>query len=78
MNSRADYTGSIKAEKARAGFYIHLTVYLAINALLMGINFATSPEHFWFYWPLLGWGIGLLAHALAVFALPLLRPTRQR
>jgi hypothetical protein len=21
----------------------------------------------WFYWPLLGWGIGILAHGLAVY-----------
>jgi hypothetical protein len=23
----------------------------------------------WFYWPLLGWGIGLAAHGLSVFGL---------
>jgi len=29
----------------------------------------TSSQHLWFQWPLLGWGIGIVAHALALFAL---------
>ncbi|MBV8592993.1 MAG: 2TM domain-containing protein [Caulobacteraceae bacterium] len=27
----------------------------------------TSPRVLWFYWPLLGWGIGLGAHAIDVY-----------
>lgn len=56
--------------KARVGFYIHLAVYVVVNALLVGINLATSTNHLWFKWPLLGWGIGILAHAFVTFALP--------
>lgn len=55
---------------ARRGFYIHLTAYLVVNVLLVGINFATSTNYLWFKWPLLGWGVGILAHGLATFALP--------
>jgi uncharacterized membrane protein len=56
--------------KARLGFYIHLTAYLVVNALLVGINLTTSTKQLWFKWPLLGWGIGILAHAIVTFALP--------
>jgi hypothetical protein len=49
------------------GFRIHLVMYLAVNALLLVINLVTSPDKLWFYWPLLGWGIGILAHAFAVY-----------
>jgi uncharacterized membrane protein len=73
MERPTDLPGVNRGEKARAGFYIHLTVYLAVNALLVCINLLTTPDRLWCQWPLLGWGIGLLAHALAVFALPLLR-----
>jgi 2TM domain len=52
---------------ALRGFYIHLTVFLLVNALLFVINIVTSPGTWWFYWVLFGWGIGLLAHAAAVF-----------
>jgi len=78
MESHANFAGAKKAGKARLGFYIHLAAYLAVNALLIFINSNTSTGRLWFYWPLLGWGIGLLAHALAVFALPRLRGVKGR
>ena len=49
------------------GFYRHLMIYVAVNIGLLAINLITSAETLWFYWPLLGWGIGLLFHALQVF-----------
>ena len=39
-----------------------------MNALLFAINMITSPDSLWFYWPLLGWGVGLAAHGFSVFA----------
>lgn len=49
------------------GFYGNLTAYIVVNIFLMVVNFMTSPEHLWFYWPMLGWGIGVLFHGLRVF-----------
>ena len=48
------------------GFYIHLVVFVLVMALLLVINILVSPV-WWVQWPLLGWGIGVIAHALAVF-----------
>jgi hypothetical protein len=62
-----------KYQKARErvrrlrGFYIHLVVYVLINTMLFLLNIATSPDILWFYWPLLGWGIGIAMHAFFVF-----------
>ena len=53
---------------AKFGFYIHALVYLVVNAGLVAINLATSPQVLWFIWPLFGWWIGLAAHGLGVFA----------
>jgi hypothetical protein len=59
-------------ERARArvqeirGFYIHATVYVLVNIGLFVINLLVGGA-WWFYWPLLGWGIGLVAHAVGVF-----------
>jgi hypothetical protein len=47
-------------------FYIHLTVFILVMVLLFTINALSSPV-WWVQWPLLGWGIGVLGHALAVF-----------
>jgi hypothetical protein len=55
---------------AQLGFYIHLVTYVAVNLLLVFINYSTSPQYLWFKWPLFGWGIGLLFHSLAVFVGP--------
>ncbi|HXF63945.1 MAG TPA: 2TM domain-containing protein [Caldilineaceae bacterium] len=67
MNDEERYERARRRVQAIKGFYIHLLVYLFVNAGLLLINLLTSPGDWWFYWPLLGWGIGLAAHALAVF-----------
>src|SRR5262245_45591159 len=48
-------------------FYLHLTVFVAVNILLHLVNFVASPAVYWAFWPLLGWGIALLAHALVTY-----------
>ena len=61
--------GTQPAAKRKVGLYIHATVYVAVNVLLITINLSTATGGLWFQWPLLGWGIGLLAHAAAAFSL---------
>jgi hypothetical protein len=52
--------------QAIKGFYVHATVFVLVNIGLFVINLLTGGG-WWFYWPLLGWGIGLVAHAVGVF-----------
>ena len=61
------YEEAKKRVEAKFGFYIHLAIYIAVNILLVIINISTSPQYFWFKWPLIGWGIGVFFHALGVF-----------
>ena len=62
-----------KYEKAKKrveeikGFYTHLIVYVVINIGLFLINLFSTPGEWWFYWPLLGWAIGLFFHGMGVF-----------
>ncbi|MBU3914872.1 2TM domain-containing protein [bacterium] len=44
------------------GFKFHLSVYGAVNTLLVAINLLTSSHTFWFIYPLGGWGIALGTH----------------
>lgn len=54
----------------RRGLQIHATVWLAVNLLLI-VTWALSGAGYpWFVFPLLGWGIGLAAHAAAVWPRP--------
>ena len=61
------YKRAEKRVKAKLRFYKHLTVYAAVNFLLLIINLLTSPRTPWFIWPLLAWGIPLFLHGLKVF-----------
>ena len=56
-----------KAE-ARQGLYIHLIVYVVVNAALFAINAITRSDDgsWWFIWPLLGWGVAVLLHIATV------------
>ena len=55
------------------GLYIHMTVYLFVNAGLFFINWATRGDDgaWWFYWPLLIWLVFGLGIHLAVTVMPL-------
>ncbi len=49
------------------GFYGNLIAYVIFNGFFLILNLLTSPSHLWFYWPLLGWGVGVLFHGMKVF-----------
>jgi hypothetical protein len=49
------------------GFRYDLIAYVFVNALLIAVNLLTTPGRLWFYWPLLGWGIGIVAHGFGVY-----------
>lgn len=67
MENQDVYQRAKHRVEAKIGFFIHMTVYIVINLLLIIINLATSAGHIWFKWPLIGWGIGLIFHAVGVF-----------
>ena len=61
------YERAKKRVDEKMGFFSHLAAYVIVNAFLLAINLSQSPGHLWFYWPLLGWGIGLFSHGMGVF-----------
>jgi hypothetical protein len=61
------YVRAQKVVQARRGVYAHAAVYAIVNAALFAIDYFT-PGGPWFYWPLIGWGIGLVINAFVVFA----------
>jgi hypothetical protein len=60
------YTAKKRVDEIKA-FYGNLISYVAVNLGLLTLNLVTSPQYLWFFWPLLGWGIGVLIHAMVVF-----------
>lgn len=63
------YERAHKRVKEIKSFYGNLISYCIIIPFLIILNLITSPDRLWFYWPMLGWGIGLAAHGMSVFAI---------
>jgi hypothetical protein len=52
--------------QAIKGFYVHSIAFVVVNIALFALN-ALVGGVWWFYWPIIGWGIGLGLHAFGVF-----------
>ena len=63
------YREAKKRVKTLKGFYIHATVYLVVNILLIFINVKSDSDALNInnFWTAIFWGIGLAAHGLSVF-----------
>lgn len=51
---------------AVTGFYAHLAAFFLVIVGLALLNWASS-DVWWVHWVIIGWGLGLGAHAFAVF-----------
>lgn len=61
------YKNAIEHVKNIKAFYSHLLSYVLVIVLLIATNLKFSPHHLWFFYPMIGWGIGLLFHAAHTF-----------
>lgn len=48
------------------GFYIHFIVFAVITPMFVFINLRFTPVYHWFWFPILGWGVGLFFHWFGV------------
>lgn len=49
------------------GFYAHLVTFIIVIPILITINLQYVPHFHWFWFPVLGWGFGLLSHWMEAF-----------
>lgn len=75
MNSYSPSEEQLAYEKATKrveelkGFYGNLISYCIFIPFLFFINWKTSPNYYWAFWPMLGWGIGLISHGIKTFGI---------
>lgn len=69
MDDDKAYERAKKRVKEIKSFYGNLISYCIVIPALIIINLATSPRSIWFIFPMLGWGIGVAAHGMSVFAI---------
>jgi hypothetical protein len=67
MDEHEKAARAAKQVEALTGFYIHLIVFVLVIAVLLVVNWLATPDIWWVQWPFLGWGIGVVAHALVVY-----------
>ena len=58
-----------KRAGAKLGWYIHAAVYVLVNSMMLMASSQGLTHRQWTFGPVLGWGLGLLLHGIAVFVL---------
>ncbi len=68
-NEQIAYQKAAKRVEELKGFYGNLISYCIFIPFLFLINWKTSPNYYWAFWPMFGWGIGVIAHGIQVFGI---------
>ena len=67
-HSKFDRNDPARLAKERIGFKAHLVTYISVISFLWVIAFVTgSWHHPWPIYPMMSWGIGLVAHYYAAY-----------
>jgi hypothetical protein len=75
MDDQKRYRRALAQVRELRGFYVHLMMYVLVIGGLFSIDWLTAPPGLtWFYFPAIGWGVGLAIHAATVFANRLFGP----
>lgn len=66
-NEETAYYRAKKRVEDIKGFFGNLVAYCVVIPFLIFINYRTSWDYQWFWFPMLGWGMGVIFHAFGVF-----------
>jgi hypothetical protein len=58
-----------KRAGAKLGWYVHALVYLVVNGAMFAASVYGLRQRPWTIVPVMGWGLGLVLHGVAVFVL---------
>ena len=67
FNEQDAYYRAKKHVEEIKGFYGNLISYCLVIPFLMFINYKTYWDFQWFWFPMLGWGMGIIFHGVSVF-----------
>ncbi len=70
MDTQENYRRAVRRVREKKKFYRHATTYVIMSGFFFMLNMVTSPGEWWFFWPMLGWGIGIANHYFKVFGWP--------
>lgn len=58
-----------KRAGAKMGWYVHACMYVLVNGFMFALTWLGMAHRPWSMYPVLGWGLGLALHGIAVFVL---------
>ena len=64
------YQDARRKVKSKKAFFVHLAVYLSVGLFFFLINMATFEGEYWFFFPLLPWGVAVSIQYLVTFGFP--------
>ena len=67
INDKERYRKAKKRVEEIKGFYANIIAYCVVIPFLIFINYRTSWDHKWFFYPMFGWGIGVVIQGFMVF-----------
>ena len=67
INDSNKYIRAKKRIDDLKGFYGGLVSYCVVIPFLIFINYRTSWDYQWFWFPMFGWGLGVVIHAFTIF-----------
>ena len=62
-----EYMKASKRLEELKAFYSNLVAYVLVIPFLIFINYMTYWGYQWFWFPMIGWGLGVAIHALVTF-----------
>lgn len=65
--ARQEMRAARTPQERQRRFFIHFAVYVIVTGSLAAMNLTRNPDHLWFHWVAMGWGIGVIGHGLRAF-----------
>ncbi|MEM8584212.1 MAG: 2TM domain-containing protein [Bacteroidota bacterium] len=59
--------GEMTQAERKMSFNQHFRVYLVMSIFFFLVNVLGGSDNWWFYWPVLGWGIAVAMQALSIY-----------
>jgi hypothetical protein len=68
IQENSKYLRAVERVEEIKGFYSSLIAYCIVIPILIYINLTYVPQFHWFWFPAMGWGLGLTFHGFKAFA----------
>lgn len=66
-NTNEEYSRAKARVEELKAFYSNIAAYCLVIPFLIFINYMTYWDYKWFWYPMAGWGLGVIIHGMVTF-----------